>query len=92
VADVQGDPLGWRQVGPVGTKAECLAYVEEAWPDITPLSVRRRWLKRRQSASKAARAKLDPGIRPGFAMKHRAGGGPGRCEQNDCRHGHDDAA
>jgi MbtH protein len=34
-------PLGWRQVGPVGTKAECLAYVEEAWPDITPLSVRK---------------------------------------------------
>ena len=34
-------PPGWRQVGPVGTKAECLAYVEEAWPDITPLSVRK---------------------------------------------------
>lgn len=34
-------PLGWKQVGPVGTKAECLAYVEEAWPDITPLSVRK---------------------------------------------------
>ena len=34
-------PLGWKQVGPVGTKAECLEYVEKAWPDITPLSVRK---------------------------------------------------
>ena len=35
-------PNGWRQVGPVGTKEECLAYVEEVWADITPLSVRKR--------------------------------------------------
>ncbi|MEM6846625.1 MAG: MbtH family protein [Pseudomonadota bacterium] len=34
-------PPGWRQVGPVGKKEVCLAYVEEAWPDITPLSVRK---------------------------------------------------
>lgn len=34
-------PDGWWQVGPIGTKEECLAYVEEAWPDITPLSVRK---------------------------------------------------
>ncbi len=34
-------PPGWRKVGPTGTKEECLAYVEGAWPDITPLSVRK---------------------------------------------------
>jgi MbtH protein len=34
-------PNGWRKVGPVGTKAECLAWVEEVWTDITPLSVRK---------------------------------------------------
>lgn len=34
-------PAGWRQVGPTGTKDECMAYVDKAWPDITPLSVRR---------------------------------------------------
>ncbi len=34
-------PNGWRQVGPIGTKQECLAYVEEVWTDITPLSVRK---------------------------------------------------
>ncbi|WP_368669444.1 MbtH family protein [Roseibium sp. RKSG952] len=35
-------PSGWMQVGPVGSKKDCLAYVEKAWPDITPLSVRKR--------------------------------------------------
>ncbi|MTH98958.1 MbtH family NRPS accessory protein [Roseibium sp. RKSG952] len=34
-------PRGWTQVGPVGSKQECLDYVEKAWPDITPLSVRK---------------------------------------------------
>lgn len=33
-------PSGWRQVGPSGTRAQCLAYVEEVWTDITPLSAR----------------------------------------------------
>ncbi len=35
-------PGGWRQVGPRGSKAECLEYVEKVWTDITPLSVRKR--------------------------------------------------
>jgi MbtH protein len=35
-------PPGWRQVGPTGTRAACLAYVEQAWGDITPLSIRLR--------------------------------------------------
>ncbi len=43
-------PNGWSQVGPVGKKAECLAWVEEVWTDITPLSVRKRL-----EESKAAR-------------------------------------
>jgi len=34
-------PAGWRQVGPVGSKEDCMAYVDEAWKDITPLSSRR---------------------------------------------------
>ena len=34
-------PKGWEQVGPVGKKGGCLAWVEEVWTDITPLSVRR---------------------------------------------------
>ncbi|MBG0742687.1 MbtH family NRPS accessory protein [Cylindrospermopsis raciborskii LB2897] len=34
-------PLGWRTVGKEGTKAECLAYIEEVWTDMRPLSLRK---------------------------------------------------
>ena len=34
--------LGWNDVGKVGTKAECLAYIEEVWTDMRPLSLRRK--------------------------------------------------
>lgn len=31
-------PAGWHLVGPVGSKSECLAFVEQVWTDITPAS------------------------------------------------------
>ncbi len=31
---------GWRDAGKSGTKAECLAYIEEVWTDMRPLSLR----------------------------------------------------
>ncbi|MFL6120969.1 MbtH family protein [Actinophytocola sp.] len=34
-------PPGWRADGPNGPKAECLAYIEEVWTDMRPLSLRR---------------------------------------------------
>lgn len=34
-------PLGWKSVGQKGTKAESLKYIEEAWTDMRPLSLRR---------------------------------------------------
>lgn len=34
-------PEGWHPVGRAGTKAECLAYIDEVWTDMRPLSVRR---------------------------------------------------
>jgi MbtH protein len=34
-------PAGWREVGKRGPKAECLAYVDEVWTDMRPLSLRR---------------------------------------------------
>ncbi len=34
-------PAGWREVGRVGSKAECLAYIEAHWTDMRPLSLRR---------------------------------------------------
>jgi MbtH protein len=36
------NPLGWTDVGKSGTKSECLAYIEEVWTDITPLSLRKK--------------------------------------------------
>ena len=33
-------PLGWREVGKTGTRAECLAYIEEVWKDMRPRSLR----------------------------------------------------
>jgi MbtH protein len=34
-------PLGWREVGRTGPKAECLEYIAEVWTDMRPPSVRR---------------------------------------------------
>jgi MbtH protein len=35
-------PLGWTAVGKQGTKEECLAYIEEVWTDMRPLSLRKK--------------------------------------------------
>lgn len=34
-------PAGWEPTGKEGTKAECLAYIEEVWTDMRPLSLRK---------------------------------------------------
>ena len=34
--------LGWRDAGKEGTKDECLAYIEEVWTDMRPLSLRKK--------------------------------------------------
>jgi uncharacterized protein YbdZ (MbtH family) len=36
------NPLGWTDVGKVGPKAECLAFIKEVWTDMRPLSLQRR--------------------------------------------------
>src|SRR5262249_54588801 len=35
-------PLGWKDVGKVGLKADCLAFIKEVWTDMTPLSLRKK--------------------------------------------------
>ncbi|HQR34141.1 MAG TPA: MbtH family protein [Blastocatellia bacterium] len=40
--DYRDIPLGWTAVGKSGTKAECLAYIEEVWTDMRPLSLRKK--------------------------------------------------
>ncbi len=39
--DYKDIPLGWRDVGKKGNKAECLAYIKEVWTDMRPLSLRK---------------------------------------------------
>ncbi|WP_420643164.1 MbtH family protein [Candidatus Leptofilum sp.] len=33
-------PNGWRAVGQVGSKEACLAYINQVWTDMRPLSIR----------------------------------------------------
>lgn len=39
--EYRDNPLGWRDAGKVGTKAECLDHIEKVWTDMRPLSLRR---------------------------------------------------
>jgi MbtH protein len=34
-------PPGWADAGKSGSKDDCLAYVEEVWTDMRPLSLRK---------------------------------------------------
>lgn len=40
-------PLGWSRVGKRGPKAECLAYIEQVWTDMRPLSLRKKMAEAR---------------------------------------------
>ncbi len=35
-------PLGWRDAGKSGPKADCLEHIKTVWTDMRPLSLRRR--------------------------------------------------
>lgn len=47
-------PLGWKDAGKSGNKAECLAFVKEVWTDMRPLSLRQKMdaAAREKAASK----------------------------------------
>lgn len=34
-------PTGWQEAGKTGDKADCLAYIEEVWTDMRPLSLQK---------------------------------------------------
>lgn len=40
------NPVGWRNGGKSGSRAECLAYVNEVWTDMRPLTLRNKMEKR----------------------------------------------
>lgn len=35
-------PPGWNEAGKSGAKHECLAYIDEVWTDMRPLSLRKK--------------------------------------------------
>lgn len=35
-------PLGWKDAGKQGLKAECLEHIKEVWTDMRPLSLRKK--------------------------------------------------
>lgn len=41
-------PAGWHREGTVGTKAECLAHIEQIWTDLRPRSLRE-WMQAQAS-------------------------------------------
>ncbi|BAZ51975.1 MbtH domain-containing protein [Nostoc sp. NIES-4103] len=49
-ADMQS-PLGWKEVGKKGLKEECLAYIQDVWTDMKPLSLRRKMQKHTQHSA-----------------------------------------
>jgi MbtH protein len=44
--------LGWRDVGKSGRKAECLAYIEEVWTDMRPVSLRKKMEEAEKNAGR----------------------------------------
>ncbi|MFM0502667.1 MbtH family protein [Paraburkholderia caffeinilytica] len=38
--DYKAIPAGWREAGKSGKKADCLAWIDEVWTDMRPLSLR----------------------------------------------------
>jgi MbtH protein len=39
-------PAGWKAAGKRGSKDECLAFIEQVWTDMRPLSLRRQMEQR----------------------------------------------
>jgi MbtH protein len=33
-------PLGWKEIGPIGTKEEVLEWIKANWTDMRPVSLR----------------------------------------------------
>ena len=54
------NPRGWTSVGVVGSKAECLNYIETAWIDMRPLSLRKAMEEMEQTDAAAEPAQPGP--------------------------------
>lgn len=47
-------PAGWRATGKQGSKADCLAHIDEVWVDMRPLSLRQAMDEADQTAAATA--------------------------------------
>lgn len=55
------NPLGWKDTGKVGPKAECLEYIKEVWTDMRPLSLRKQMEEMAKTPFPPASSSPDPG-------------------------------
>jgi MbtH protein len=62
-------PAGWTAVGKRGPKADCLAYIEEVWTDMRPLSLRKH-MEAYEAEQRAAKSPDSVGRIPGAADAH----------------------
>jgi MbtH protein len=58
------NPLGWKDVGPRGTKDRCLKFIGEIWTDMRPLSLRKKMEEAERRKVEAER-KEDAGAHAG---------------------------
>ena len=49
-----GNPSGWRDAGFVGSREDCLAWINEHWTDMRPASLRQRLAETSAGLSAAA--------------------------------------
>jgi MbtH protein len=42
------NPIGWRDGGKRGSKAECLAHIKEVWTDMRPITLRNHMEQRKE--------------------------------------------
>ena len=57
------NPLGWRDAGKSGPKAECLAHIKEVWTDMRPKSLRDK-MDREKGRTLSPAAASRPGDEP----------------------------
>jgi MbtH protein len=44
----RNNPIGWRDGGKSGSKAECLAHVKQVWTDMRPVTLRNKMEKAKE--------------------------------------------
>lgn len=67
-------PLGWKDAGKTGPKADCLAHIEAVWTDMRPLSLRRQMEELAKNPPPAPAADDDGAEEDGALIRHLSTG------------------